>query len=379
MATQVSVVGVGYSQVGRRLPLSDDELVRQAVTAALEDAGMDRSDVDGIGTMGGDAMHMGALLGIMPLNWFYTSANRGPAFVEPAVYAISAVASGLCHTAIAVRLIRQMPNVSDRRDAVNEPVKVSGDEQFIAPFGGMAAASAIAGIEMQRYMSDYGATEEHFAAHAVGQREHASRNDDAIFRDPLTIEDYLASRYVSKPARILDCDYPVDSSAAVIFTTDERARDFRQPPVAVESFSISAIGEFDFWQLKDFSRTACVQSSEQLWSRTDLTPADVDVAELYDGFSIITFQWLEALGFCGPGEAGPWIAEGNGRLGGTLPLNTDGGACNVGRRHGANYCIEAVRQLRGQAGPRQVVDAEVAVWSNGVGPFSGAVLLSGGR
>ena len=379
MANQVSVVGVGYSQVGRRLPLSDDELVRQAVTAALEDAGLDRSQVDGIGTMGGDAMHMGALLGIMPLNWFYTSANRGPAFVEPAVFAISAVASGLCQTAIAVRLIRQMPNSSDRREGLDGPLRFSGDDQFIAPFGGMAAASAIAGIEMQRYMSDYGATEEHFGAHAVGQREMAARNDDAIFRDPLTLEDYFSSRYVSKPARVLDCDYPVDSSAAVIFTTPERALDCRQPPVSVESYSISAIAEFDFWQLKDFSQTACVQSSKQLWAKTTIKPADVDVAELYDGFSIITFQWLEALGFCGRGEAGPWIAEGNGRLGGSLPFNTDGGACNVGRRHGANYCIEAVRQLRGQAGPRQVDGAEVAVWTNGVGPFAGAVLLSAAR
>src|SRR6202034_3460220 len=106
----------------------------------------------------------------------------------------------------------------------------------------------------------------------------------------------------------------------------------------------------------------------QLWNRTSIKPADVDVAELYDGFSIITFQWLEALGFCGPGEAGPWIAEGNGRLGGRLPFNTDGGACNVGRRHGANYCIEAVRQLRGESGERQVGNAEVAGWAHAVRP-----------
>jgi len=113
-----------------------------------------------------------------------------------------------------------------------------------------------------------------------------------------------------------------------------------------------------------------------MWSRTDLGPADVDTAQLYDGFSIITFEWLEALGLCGRGEAGPFIEEGHTRLGGSVPLNTDGGACNFGRRHGANFCIEAVRQLRGEADVRQVPDAEVAVWTNAVGCFAGAVLLT---
>jgi acetyl-CoA acetyltransferase len=102
----------------------------------------------------------------------------------------------------------------------------------------------------------------------------------------------------------------------------------------------------------------------------------VDCAQLYDGFTIITLQWLEALGFCKPGEAGPFIAEGNTRVGGKLPVNTDGGACNVGRRHGANFCIEATRQLRGECGVRQVKDAEVSVWTNAVGNFAGAVLLT---
>ena len=128
--------------------------------------------------------------------------------------------------------------------------------------------------------------------------------------------------------------------------------------------------------LDDFVSNAPVHCADALWSRTDLTPQDVDCAQLYDGFSIITFEWLEALGFCGPGEAGPFIAEGHTRLGGTIPLNTDGGACNVGRRHGANFCIESVRQIRGECGQRQVPGAEVAVWSNAVGVFAGAVLLT---
>ncbi len=138
----------------------------------------------------------------------------------------------------------------------------------------------------------------------------------------------------------------------------------------------SAIKDLNFEILPDMVRTAPVHCAEQLWSRTDLTPADIDTAHLYDGFTIITLQWLEALGICGEGEAGSFIAEGNTRLGGKVPTNTDGGACNVGRRHGANFCIEATRQLRGECGERQVPGAEVSVWTNAVGPFAAAFLLT---
>jgi acetyl-CoA acetyltransferase len=210
----------------------------------------------------------------------------------------------------------------------------------------------------------------------VTQRYHASLNDDALFRDLLTVDDYLASRFISKPVRLLDCDYPVDSSSAVIFTTGQRARDWQKKPVFVEAYALSALESLDFAYLPDFARTAPVDCAQKLWSRTDLGPADVDCAELYDGFTVITFQWLEALGFCGLGEAGPFVAEGHTRLGGSLPLNTDGGACNVGRRHGANFCIESTRQIRGECGERQVPNCEVAVWTNAVGPFGGAVLLT---
>ena len=178
--------------------------------------------------------------------------------------------------------------------------------------------------------------------------------------------------------RILDCDYPCDSGSAVIFTTEERARDLKQPMVLVEASALSAIHDMNFEILPDMVRTAPAHCGELLWSRTDLTPADVDTAQLYDGFSIITLQWLEGLGLCPPGQAGDFVMEGNTRLGGSLPTNTDGGAINVGRRHGANFCIEAVRQLRGQCGDRQVTDAEVAVWANAVGMFGGAMLLTKG-
>jgi len=127
--------------------------------------------------------------------------------------------------------------------------------------------------------------------------------------------------------------------------------------------------------MEDMAETSPAVCAQDLWSHTDLRAQDVSTAHLYDGFAVIPLQWLEALGFCAPGESGPFIAEGHTRLGGRLPMNTDGGACNVGRRHGANFCIEAVRQLRGECGERQVEDASVSVFTNSVGPFCGAVLL----
>jgi acetyl-CoA acetyltransferase len=375
---RVAIVGVGFSDVGRRLPLTDDQLVHQAVTAAMTDAGMKPADIDGISTMGGNAMSMGQLLGILPLNYFYSSTLLGPAFVEPAIMAISAVASGLSHTCVAVRLIRQFggANRSPGEEASEGPVRVAGEAQFSAPFGARAAGATIGAFQMQRHMQQYGTTYEQFAANAVTARHHATLHPEAIFRDPLTVDDYLNSRFVSEPLRLLDCDYPVDSAAAVIFTTTDRAADWRPKVVRVESFALSAIRDFDMSLIEDFTWNSPAHCAETLWSRTDLKPADVDTVQLYDGFSIITFQWLEALGFCGRGEAGPFIADGNTRLGRRLPLNTDGGACNFGRRHGANFCIEAVRQLRGEAGDRQVPNAEVGLWSNAVGCFAGAVLLT---
>jgi len=376
----VAIAGVGYSQVGRRLPLSDDELVRQAITAAMADAGMTPSDIDGIATNGGNAMAMGHLLGIMPLNYYFTSSGLAPAFVEPAVMAISAVASGLAHTCVAVRLIRQMGGAnrspSLASDSPPRPVLASGEAQFSAPFGTAASGATIGGLQMTRYMQQYGVTEEQFGNHVVNQRHNASLNPEAILRDPITVEDYLASRYISKPLRLLDCDYPVDSSSAVIFTTRERSYDWARKPVNVEAFAYSAIRDFDMALLDDFTSNACKHCGDTLWSRTDLGPADLDLAELYDGFTVITFEWLEGLGICEPGEAAGFIADGHTRLGGRLPVNTDGGACNMGRRHGANFCIEAVQQLRGESGARQVPGAEVAVWTNAVGVFGGAVLLT---
>tara|TARA_A100001037_G_scaffold292252_1_gene307329 strand:- start:34515 stop:35654 length:1140 start_codon:yes stop_codon:yes gene_type:complete len=378
-------VGVGYSTTGRRTGLNSRELAIQAAKAAMADAGMTPKDIDGVavlwavsgpappGVESVQALDIAQMMGFAPVGWY--SDGAGPAYIGTALQAIAAIRAGFCHTCITFRVINQRLSSADLEQGQDE-TPAAGDSQFTMPFGQLLPLQAIAAMPMQRHMAVYGTTEEQFAHHAVTQRYHASLNEDAIFRDPLTVDDFLAMPYITSPLRILDCDYPVDSGSAVIYTTEERARDFQHKPVFVESAAYSGKGYMAF-EIEDMLESAPFHTAKQLWERTDLEPKDVDCAQLYDGFSIITFQWLEALGFCAPGEAGPFIEAGNTRLGGKLPLNTDGGACNVGRRHGTNFCIESVRQIRGQCGARQVPDANTSVWANAVGPFSGAVLMVG--
>jgi acetyl-CoA acetyltransferase len=373
---RVAIVGVGYSKVGRKTGQTSRQMTVQCVKNALEDSGLSAADVDGYTTVGGEALGDAQMLGMQPLGWF-GSTLIGPAYSYGAVSAISAIENGHCHTAVTTRIISQQPTGQALLEfnAVGGQSGVPGDPEFLAPYGA-GSPTQWAGLLTRRRMMEHGTTEEHFARHCVTQREHAMLNPDAIFRDPLTVDDYFNARYVSKPVRLLDCDYPVDSGSCIIYTTEERARDLKQKPVFVEASALSSIADLRFEMLPDMIHTSPHHCAELLWSRTDLRPSDVDCAQLYDGFTFITFEWLEALGLCPEGEAGNFVAAGETKLSGSMPTNTDGGACNVGRRHGANFCIEATRQLRGECGDRQVEGAEVAVWANAVGVFSGAVLMT---
>ena len=370
---RVAIVGVGYSKVGRRSGLSLEELTAQAAKAAMDDAGIKPQDIDGVAAHSfpnqyTPATSTASMLGLPPLSFFSGSID-GPAYVVAALHAMAAIASGSCHTCLTIRTVHQM-------GAADNPLYAAGgDNQFLAPFGVFTAAQW-AGMFMRRNMAEYGTKEEDFGALAVAQREYASMNDDALFRDRITLDDYLSARYVSKPCRLLDCDYPVDSSSALIFTTEERARNMRKKPVFADSWSFSTSDVLDFHLIENMTHSSPWTASEKMWAKTDLKPADLDVAGLYDGFTFIAMQWLEALGVCGEGESGPFVSEGNTRLGGKLPTNTDGGACNVGRRHGANFFIEVTRQLRGECGERQVPNAKVGVASNAVGVFAGCALLT---
>ncbi len=379
---RVAIVGVGYSTIGRRTGLSLEHLTAQASVAAMADAGLTPRDIDGVAVHSFPHQYVSAtqtadLLGIPDLA-FYSGSADGAAYQVAAMHGLAAVASGACDTCLTVRTVHQLGAAGGgvHRDP---NARYGGGQQFSAPYGSFTGAHW-AGLYMARHMHEYGTTPEQFGHHVINQREFASRNPDAIFREPLTMDDYLSSRYINEPLHLLDCDYPVDSGSALIFTTEERARDLAHKPVFFEASAAGTTDVLDFSLLEDMPHSSPWRAAKTMWSRTDLKPADVDVAGLYDGFSFISMQWLEALGFCGEGESGPFVEAGNTRQGGVVPTNTDGGACNVGRRHGANFFIEVTRQLRGEGecGDRQVPNAEVGVVSNSVGGFAGCALLTAG-
>jgi acetyl-CoA acetyltransferase len=189
------------------------------------------------------------------------------------------------------------------------------------------------------------------------------------------MEDYLAARFISKPLRLLDCDYPVDAGAAVVIVSEERARDCRKTPVFVDSWAFGSPAVPDFYLLDDLDNSAPNVAASALWARTSLRPSDVDVCGLYDGQISHTLLWLEALGLCATGESGEFVRAGHTRLGGRLPTNCDGGAVNVGRVHGANHFIEVVRQLRGESGARQTPGAKVGVSANAIGMMAATAIM----
>jgi acetyl-CoA acetyltransferase len=232
-------------------------------------------------------------------------------------------------------------------------------------------------MHCRRHMHLYGTTKEQLGALAVNSRRNAGLNPLAAYRDPITLDDYLSARPITDPFGLLDCDVPVDGSVAVVVSGVDYAPDCPHP-VRVQAMggaTGTAGGGWD--QRPDYPKMASVEAAAEMWGRTDLKPTDVDVAELYDGFTFITLAWLEALGFCKDGESGPFVADpGQISLTGRLPLNTYGGQLSAGRMHGYWVLHEACLQLRGQAGPRQVGRAEVAAVAAGGGPIAACLLLS---
>jgi acetyl-CoA acetyltransferase len=254
-------------------------------------------------------------------------------------------------------------------------VNVMGDMAPLLTYGAYSAANWLA-MHAQRHMYLYGTTKEQLGALAVNSRKNAAFNPLAVYREPMTLDDYLHARPVSDPFGLLDCDVPIDGSIAVVVSSADYAPDCPSPPVRVEAAG-GARGEGGWDQRPDYPKMASIEAAEALWSRTDLTPADVDLAELYDGFTFLTLAWLEALGFCGTGESGPFIGDGSRiALDGDLPVNTYGGQLSAGRMHGYWVLHEACLQLRGEAGERQVDNPEVAAVSVGGGPIAGCILLT---
>jgi acetyl-CoA C-acetyltransferase len=336
------------------------QLHAESARGALEDAGLRIEDVDGLFTSGVGPIGILSLANHLNLRPRHldSQAIGGSSFVSHCVHAAAAIAAGLC----SVALVTYGSTAASERFAIGTGgggMMIEPPDGFEAPFGPTIVGSYA--LVAQRHMHQYGTTSEQLAEIAVTMRRHASLNPHAKYRDPITVEDVLASRIISSPLHLLDCCVISDGGGAVVLTSLERARDLRRPPVVIvggaEAAQHSGIGTRDLLDI------AARQSGPLALARAGIRHDDVDVALVYDSYTITVLATLEALGFCAPGEGGAFCAGGRIGLGGVLPVNPDGGglSSNHPGMRGIFLVIEATRQLRGECGPRQVSDARIAL------------------
>ena len=381
---KVAITGIGQSQVGRRLMVDPISLTVEAALQAVADAGLTLDEIDGLSTYPGPmpgGMSEGGIsaleeaLRLRPtwVNGGSETAGQNGSIIT----AMLAVAAGLCRHVLCFRTVWQASeselirsgrlHVADQRS--------SGMMEWRVPFGAASAANWIA-CHASHYFHRYGGSRETLGHIAINARTNAGLNPEALYRDPITMDDYLSARMVSSPFGLYDCDVPVDGAVAIIVSAIETVGDRPKPPVLVEAVGTQILERLSWDQDTLTHLPQTLGPSAHLWTRTSLRPEDVDVAELYDGFTFNALSWLEALGFCEFGGAADFIDGGKGiALDGRLPLNTHGGQLSAGRLHGYGFVREAVLQLRGEAEGRQVQDAQVAVVTSGGGVPSGAMLL----
>ncbi|MEY9836552.1 OB-fold domain-containing protein [Streptacidiphilus sp. EB103A] len=383
---KVAISGIGSSEIGRRLMVPPLSLTVTACERAIADAGLTIDDIDGLATYPGAGAFGGfaeggvtaleSALGIQP-SWY----NGGGETFGPGgslIAAMLAVAGGLARHVLCFRTVWEATYSELLRRGEGGAVG-SGDAGWLKPFGAVSAAHTLA-QNAQRHFHQYGTTRETLGWIALNQRANAALNPTAVYRDPLTMDDYLQARTVTTPFGLYDCDVPCDGAVAVIVSAVDAARDLARdlarPPVLVEAVGTQILERLEWDQSTLTHEPQVLGQAAHLWSRTSLRPSDVDVAELYDGFTFNCLSWIEALGFCGIGEGKDFLDGGkNIARDGVLPLNTHGGQLSHGRTHGLGLFEEAVVQLRGEGGPRQVDGARVAVVSTGGLATSGVVLL----
>lgn len=377
------ITGIGQSEVGMRLTRHPLLLTVDAVREALDEAGLSIAQIDGVSTYPGRAS---ALLGFSPVGadelidalgiraTWYAGGAEITSQLGAVVAAAMAVRCGqarhvICYRTVyeAAALARPDEYPMARRD------RVDGFSQWTAPFNALSAACWTAQYAM-RHVKKYGLTREQLAQVALTDRANALLNPRALVREPLTLDEYMSARMISTPLCLYDCDRYTDASTVLIVSAGDALDEVTCTPIRIAAMAGSV--ERHSWDQAEWM--ACYPTGADLWKHTDYKPSDVDTVQLYDGFSFQVITWLEALGFCPLGEGGRFI-EGGKRiaLDGELPLNTFGGQIGAGRLHGFGFAHEAVVQLRGKGGARQIAgDPRVAVSTSGGGPLATALLLA---
>lgn len=376
---RTAIVGIGQTVFGKGLQDSELSLACQAISAAIDDAGLRPEEVDGLvmfSMENGREAEVARNVGLGDITYFGEIGYGGGAGCGTVGHAAMAVATGQCEVAVAWRARKRSGKAS--RPWAQVQSRLSGPTQWSRPFGLLRPVDEIAMLA-RRYMHEFGATRDHLANVALAFRKHANRNPNAMMYDrPLTREQYMAARWISEPLCLFDNCLETDGALAVVVVSAERARDLRQPPVYIHAFAQS-IPRQHHVMTNYFTADPLLGPSyacaRLLWRQSDFTPQDVPVAQLYDAFSPLILLSLEGYGFCARGEGGPFTD--NGALewpDGRLPTNTAGGGMSEAYVHGFNLILEGVRQMRGTS-TCQVERAQCCLVTSGEGVPTSALLL----
>ncbi len=385
--TRAAIVGIGQTEFSKRIGITEAEVACRAIAAALADAGLTKDDVDGLclyDIESNGVADVVTMLGLRDVGFFSTHSHGGGSYCAVVASAAAAITGGLATTVLAFRARNRGRRSSAGTGMMDggrpwEKIapRIEGMYQWQVPFGIAAPAHEMALIA-RRHMLDYGTTDDHFGEVACAIRSHAATNPHALMREPMTLADHHASRWIAEPLRLLDCCIETDGGCAIVLTSAERARDLRERPAWVQA-AVQCLGPAHHHPHDWFAfdrRAWMTAAAERLWSTAGVRPEDVDAAMLYDHFTPMVLLALEDWGFCGEGESGAFVADGALRgPSGRLPVNTHGGQLSEAFIHGFNNWNEAVRQIRGTS-TCQVPDAElVFVGAASSDPY-GAVLLA---
>ena len=378
---KTAIVGIGQTAFGKKLPESELELACTAVMNALDDAGIDRTEVDGLASYTQEALsevELARNLGLGDISWFSQVGYGGGAGPGVIGNLAMAVATGQCRVGVAWRSRKRASG------AVRRPWSKTGSSaqediatNYTRPFGVIRPVDEIA-LLASRYMHEYGATRDHLANVALAQRKYANNNPDAqMVNKTMTREDYMTSRWISKPLCLFDNCLETDGALATVIVSADRARDCKQTPVFIHAWAQGFHAQHQTMQnffCDDPLHGPSWVAARQLYRQSDIQAQDIDVAQIYDAFTPLIPLSLEGYGFCDRGEGAAYTENGNLEIGGALPVNTSGGGLSEAYVHGFNLITEGVKQMRGTA-HNQVSDAATCLVTAGEGVPTGALIL----
>ena len=356
---KIAIVGVGATKQGKLAGSTPVTLGTEAFKLALDDAGLNKGQIDGLLTMPGTTSPEGSL------NYLRMGETLG---IDPKYTGSMTMGGGTCGALIQNAALAIESGMADYVACIFADTARTGNYRFGRASGwgdswgiwGMFGAAANSAMAASRHMALYGTTSRQLGNVAVACRKHASMNPNAVMRERFTVDDHQASRMVVEPFHLLDCCLISDGGVAIILTSTERAKDLKQKPVLIsgmgQAYTTQNMEREDWWYVPHQK-----DALDRAYKMAGVGPKDIDVAQLYDNFTMSVILWLEHAGFCGVGEGGPFTEGGRIELGGQLPINTAGGNLSESYMEGWLHAVEGVRQMRGQGGERQVKDAHTCL------------------